>query len=199
MNSHLLFSTYMQFKSQEFALRWAREHLPPEKYKAIYNSYCTLMKRTVIFVLACCVPIICIGLYFTFETPIADRIEAAATPAGATGWVTARCDYDGNFFWTHDSKAYEYPLAEYGLDPAYYHFGQKLNVYVNDDQEIIAVTATHEGTEASTWEVCISILVTLILPTVLILCVYRPIARRTFGKEWYEFNQQFKDGSLTDF
>ena len=61
--------------------------------------------------------------------------------------MLARVDYDGNFFWTHDSKKYEYPLKDYGFDPNDYTFGDKVNVYVDDAQNVIKVTAVQEGNE----------------------------------------------------
>ena len=84
-------------------------------------------------------------LSLVINAPFSKRAEKANTPDGATGYVMARADYDGNFYWTHDSKKYEYALEDYGLSPENYEFGDEVKVYVNDAQDIIKVTAEEDS------------------------------------------------------
>ncbi len=106
-------SSAFHFKAQHLALRWAKEHLPKEKYQKIHHSYHTMKKRTILFILGCCLPITVGFTYLAMEAPISKRIEAQ----NATDYVLARVDYDGNFFWTHDSKnmSIRLPIMDYPL------------------------------------------------------------------------------------
>lgn len=130
-------SARLHFKAQRFALMWAKEHLPEEQYQEIKKSYDSLLKRTTAFVLLGCIPIILAFLLLAIYTPVSKGMEKAAVPEGATGSVMARVDYDGNFYWTQDSKKYEYALQDYGIAAEQYEFGDQVKVYVNDAQKII--------------------------------------------------------------
>ena len=72
--------------------------------------------------------------YLAIDALISKRVEAKNTPQNATDYVLARVDYDGNFYWTQDSQKYEHPLANYGLSPDEYEFGDELKVYVDNEQ-----------------------------------------------------------------
>ena len=41
------------FMAHQFALRWAKENLPEEKYQRVAKSYRITFKRTLIFVVVC--------------------------------------------------------------------------------------------------------------------------------------------------
>lgn len=119
-NDLLEVSTAMNFASQELALKWAKENLSEARYQEIYKSYKILFKRTLLFLILICIPIMVVGSYFIMAQPIskkAMRIELENMPKGATASVDARVDYDGNFYWTYDSKIYEYALKDYGMSP----------------------------------------------------------------------------------
>ncbi len=184
-------SATLNLSAQRFALKWAKEHLPEEEYKEIKKSYNLLMRRTALFVVICCIPIMIAFTFLAFNAPFSKSVEDAATPDGATGYVMARTDYDGNFYWTHDSKKYEYALKDYGLSSENYKFGDKVKVYVNDEQNIIKVTAVGDDSNIRNIEVGVGAIGSILVPALLILCVYRPIAYRTFGKTWVEFYRDF--------
>ena len=126
-----------------------------------------MLKWTIIFVV-CCIPVMIAFLSLVINAPFSKRAEEANTPDGATGYVMARADYDGNFYWTHDSKKYEYALEDYGLSPENYEFGDEVKVYVG-------------------------VIGAILVPTLLLLCVYMPIAYHTFGKPWIKFYREFKN------
>ncbi len=189
--SALGLSASFNFKAHEFALRWAKEHLPEEKYREINHSYNRTLKRTLLFVVLCFVPIVFAFCAFVIAAPFSSQAEANATPAGATGYVLARVDYDGNFYWTHDSKVYEHPLAEYGLDAESYQFGDKLKVYTDDAQNVLAVTEVQEGLSARDIEMLIGIAGAILVPLLITLCIYLPVAKLTFGKAWYTFCREY--------
>ena len=44
-------SAAFNFKAHQFALRWAKENLPEDKYQEIYMSYNLILKRTIIFMI----------------------------------------------------------------------------------------------------------------------------------------------------
>lgn len=186
-------SAGLNLTAQRFALMWAKEHLPKEKYNEIKKSYNSLMKRTAVFVIICCIPVIIAFLLLAFNTPFSKNMENAATPNGANGYVMARIDYDGNFYWTHDSKKYEYALKDYGLSAENYEFGDEVKVYVNDEQEIVKVTTDNDYSNIKNIEVGVGVIGSILVPALLILCVYMPIAYRTFGKSWIEFYRNFED------
>lgn len=177
--------------AQCLALDWAKVHLPKEEYEAIKKSYNLLGKRTVMFVIICCIPIMIAFMLLIFNAPFSKKLEESATPNGATGYVMARVDYDGNFYWTHESKKYEYALKDYGLSSENYEFGDKVKVYVNDEQRIIKVTADEDNFKVRNIEVGIGCVGSILVPALLLLCIYRPIAYRTFGKAWIEFYRNF--------
>lgn len=185
-------SASLNIQAQRFALKWAEEHLPEVQYRTIKASYYTLLKRTALFVILCCIPIILAFLFLAFEAPFSKSAEANAMPNGATGYVLARTDYDGNFFWTHNSQKYEYPLVEYGLDPEKYQFGDKVKVYIDDMQQIVKVTEGEKGPTIRNIEIGIGVIGSIFIPVLLIMCVFRPIAYRTFGKSWITFYKEFE-------
>ena len=171
-------SASLNIQAQRFALKWAEEHLPEVQYRAIKASYYTLLKRTALFVILCCIPIILAFLFLAFEAPFSKSAEANAMPNGATGYVLARADYDGNFFWTHNSQKYQ--------------FGDKVKVYIDDMQQIIKVTEGEKGPTIRNIEIGIGVIGSIFIPVLLIMCVFRPIAYRTFGKSWITFYKEFE-------
>ncbi|HIT33879.1 MAG TPA: hypothetical protein IAC31_04545 [Candidatus Faecousia intestinigallinarum] len=184
-------SAVFNLSAQRFALMWAKEHLPTEEYTEIKKSYDFLIKRTVAFVVICCIPVIIAFMFLAFNAPFSKSMENAAIPEGATEYVMAKVDYDGNFYWTHDSKKYEYALKDYGLSSENYEFGDKVKVYINDAQDIIKVTADGNYSNIRNIEVGVGVIGSILIPVLLILCVYMPIAYRTFGKRWIEFYKDF--------
>lgn len=184
-------STGLNFVTRRFALMWAKEHLPEQEYNEIKKSYDLLLKWTTVFVL-CCIPIIIAFLSLVFNSPFSTKAETAATPTGATGYVMARVDYDGNFYWTNDSKTYEYALKDYALVPENFEFGNKIKVFVNDAQKVITVTTDENVSTIRHIEVGVGTIGAILVPILLILGIYVPIAYRTFGKPWREFYRKFE-------
>ncbi len=127
-----------------------------------------------------------------FTEPFSQRYEAQNMPENATGCISATVDYDGNFFWTHDSVAYEHPLEEYGLSPEDYEFKDKVKVYIDDMQNVIKVTEEDKGMSFREKEVLIGVIGSILVPCLLLICLYIPIAYRTFGKPWIEFYTEFR-------
>lgn len=181
----------LNFKAQQFALKWAKEHLPEDKYQQIKKSYNLILKRTTIFVIVCLLPIVIAFTLLAIEAPFSKRAEADAMPPSATEYVMARVDYDGNFYWTHDSKKYEYPLEEYGFSSEDYTFGDEVKVYVDDTQNIIKVMDVEKGFTIREKEVLIGSLGAILIPVLITMCIYCPIAYRTFGRPWQEFCKEF--------
>ena len=186
-------SAGLNFTAQRLALMWAKEHLPEEEYKEIKKSYNLLLKRTAAFIVIFCIPIIIVFMSLAFNAPFSREAENAALPDGATEYVIARADYDGNFYWTHDSKKYEYALKDYGLSPENYEFGDKVKVYVDDAQNIIKVAAVDDTFNIRNIEVGVGVIGSILVPVLLIICIYRPIAYRTFGKAWIDFYSAFNE------
>ena len=179
-----------QFAEHRLALKWAKEHLPEDEYRRIDESYRLLLKWTAVFVL-CCIPIMFACLSLVFFAPFSRMAENAARPDGASDYVMARINYDGAFYWTHDSQVYEHALSDYGLSPEDYAFGDRVKVYVDEAQNVIGVRADADPSRIREIEVVVGIVATIVVPTLLILAVYRPIAQRSFGREWAEFYRDY--------
>lgn len=182
MNRLLALNTSLQFKSHAKALEYARLHLPREEYERIRASYNAVLKKTAFFTVCICLPIILVFVLLAIAVPL----TPLAMPTGATHYVDARVDYDGNFYWTHDSKKYERPLVAYDLDPSTHPFNSRIRVYLDDGQEVIAVTEKPSFDVRSLMILVTSILA-IAIPVVLLICVHDPRARRTYGRAWYEF------------
>ena len=172
------------------ALDWAEDNLPPEQYNEIRTSYDKTSIRTIIFVI-CCIPIMCAFLFLVFYAPFSKEAEAETTPKGATLTKTAHIDYDDNFYWTHDSKKYECALADYGLNPDNYKPNDKLTVYLDDNQNVLKVTDIEEGLSVRDIEILVGVIGSIVVPVLLITCVYIPIAYSTFGKPWRKFIREY--------
>lgn len=191
MNDELLAAgTAMRFASNEIALRWAKANLPKEAYDKIEKSYKTMLKKTTIFVLLVICPIVIFFTIWIMTQPIAKYTYEASKPAGATSYHKARVDYDGNFWWTCDSKKYEYPLERYGFITSDYKFGDEVKVWVDDNQNIVKVEDISDEPDIMTIEVCACVFGALVLPTILAL-LYRCWAMHTFGKPWHDFCKEY--------
>lgn len=90
----------------------------------------------------------------------------------------------------------EYPLADYGFLHEEYAFGDKVKVYVDDEQNIIKIVEYKEGMSVRDMEIIIGVSGAILLPVLLTLCVYVPIVCFTVGKPWREFNKKFSDGDV---
>ncbi len=185
-------SAGLNFAAQKLALNWAEENLPRERYEAILKSYNVTLKRTLVFVVVCCLPVMIAFTLIVFNAPFSKKAEAEAMPADATACMLAHVDYDGNFYWTSDSRMYEYPLSDYGLSPENYEFGDEVNVYVDNAQNVIKVTEPEEGLTIREKEVLTGTVGAILVPSLLILCVYMPLAKRTFAKPWRDFCMEFQ-------
>ncbi len=183
--------TLMRFADQKRALTWAEQYLDRNEYEKIYASYRMLLKRTFQFIVGCCMPIMLLFLSLIFLAPFSKIAEAKAMPAGATSYVIAKADYDGNFFWTHDSKVYEHSLEEYGLNAADYEFMDRVKVYVNEEQEVIKAEAVKKGLDIRDIEVFGGIIGAFVLPALIIIVWYVPFAYRNYGKEWAAFYKEY--------
>lgn len=191
MNDELLaVGTAMRFASNEIALRWAKANLPKEEYNKIEKSYKTMLKKTTIFVLLVICPIVIFFTIWMMTSPITKYTYEASKPAGATSYHNARIDYDGNFWWTYDSKVYEYPLEQYGFAVSDYEFGDEVKVWVDDNQDIIKVEDTSDEPDIMTIEVCTCVFGVIVLPVILVL-LYRHRAIHTFGKPWHDFYKEY--------
>lgn len=194
MNS-IWISARMNFAAQRIALRWAKEHLPEEEYREIEKSYNVMLKWSVVFVIAC-IPVILAFMLLIFNAPFSKKAEAAAAPDGAARYVMARADYDGNFYWTYNSRKYEHALKDYGLSPEDFEFGDEIKVYVTDAQDVIKVTAVDDTANIRNIEVGVGVLGSILVPVLLIVGVYIPVADRTFGRRWVEFYREFSSRTI---
>lgn len=149
-----------------------------------------MWKWTTIFMLCCVMPIAFLFTCLVMFTPFSNKAEALNTPKGATKYVIGRVDYDGNFWWTHNSQKYEYALEDYGLSSANYKFMDEVKVYINYAQDIIKVTK-YEHLDIRVIEILGGIIGSILVATLLMVCVYLPIAYRTFGKVWIKFYRNF--------
>lgn len=191
MNDELLaVGTAMRFASNEIALRWAKANLPKEEYNKIEKSYKTMLKKTTIFVLLVICPIVIFFTIWMMTSPITKYTYEASKPAGATSYHNARIDYDGNFWWTYDSKVYEYSLEQYGFAVSDYEFGDEVKVWVDDNQGIIKVEDTGDEPDVMTIEVCTCVFGVIVLPVMLVL-LYRHRVLHTFGKPWHDFYEEY--------
>lgn len=177
------------FERQRFALNWAKENLPEEKYNEINKAYKKLLKTALIFVSLCAVSIIVTFSSILF-IPSSKRIDYSILPEGATEYVFAHVDYDDNFWWTNDSIKYEHPICEYGMSPQDYEFGDTLVVYLDEAQNVIKVIEYTETPVLQTSEILVRITLGVVLPLAA-LVVYFSNAKRTYGKPWYEFYEGF--------
>lgn len=168
------------------ALEWARRNLPPQQYYEIETSYYSTIKYTTIFVI-CCIPIIFAFVFIVIFAPFSNKAEAASMPSGATTSRTARIDYYGNFYWTHDSRKYEDALENYGLNPDNYMPGDIIKIYIDDAQNVIKATDIEEGLSLREIEIIVGSIGAFVVPLFLILCIYLPIAFTTFSKPWRNF------------
>ncbi len=120
-------------------------------------------------------------------TPFSNKAEADATPNGATSSKIARVDYDDNFYWTHDSKKYEEALEDYGLNSDNFRAGDKVIIYIDDAQNVFKVTKQKEGISLRDLEIIIGSIGAFVVPIIIMVCIYIPIAFTTFGKPWRTF------------
>ena len=180
---------YRHYKNK-YALEWARRNLPPQQYNWIYNSYKKTRNRTVVCVL-CCMPIMLLFLFIALYNPFSRKAEAEATPYGATSSREARVDYDGNFYWTHDSRKYEASLADFGLDPDSFRPNDTVTIYIDDYQNVYKVTEQEEGLQLNEIELLVGTICAIVIPVIIITCIYVPIAITTFGKPWREYMKWF--------
>lgn len=179
------------FPQYELALKWAENNLPEKKYHQIYKSYKALLKWTLIIAI-CCIPIIIAFTMILVNAPFSTKAQINAMPYGATECIFARADYDGNFFWTSESKKYEYAFADYGLLPAEFRFGDKVKVYIDESNNVIEVNKIEDGLDIRELEVIIAIIGAFLVPIFIICCVYMPIAYNTFGKPWRNFIKSWR-------
>lgn len=182
-------SAAMNLQSHQFALMWAKEHLPDEEYTKIKKSYDKVILYTSIFVIVCVIPLVILFINYGMNAVLTPD----AMPAGAVDYVIAQADYDGNFFWTHDSVKYEQPLEDYGLSPDDYQFRDKFKVYVNDSQDVISISPVEDKASEKEIKLGIGIIGALVVPTLITMCIYIPIAWNTFGKPWREFNKKLRE------
>lgn len=178
------------FAAHKLALMWAKENLSEEEYIEIKTSYDCGIKKGFIFIICTCIPIMIMCLFFAFYRPISTYLEKNAMPNNATCYVVARIDYDNNFYWTSDSKIYEYPLVEYGISSEEYEYGDKVKVYIDDDQNIIKVSETNTGNIIENIELIGGVLGSLLIPLLIIL-MFRSHAKKTFAKKWFDFYENF--------
>lgn len=191
--NELAFNSFIQIESHQKALNWALENLPYEKYEKISASYYKLLKSIIKFVLIVCVPIVLLSVLLILVRPISSSIEKQKMPSEATSFFIARVDTDGNFFWTHDSQAFEMSLEEVGLNSSEYQYLDKVKVYIDDDRNIIEVRDIDKGISLENIEILIGILGSIMVPTILIVAVYMPWVRKNVGHEWAEFYKDFQN------
>lgn len=172
---------------QRRALERAKSSLPPSQYAEVKAAYDKLWKYTLLFIVVCIIPIVVISVCIMCGAPFSKSVEESTRPKEATGYVTARVDYDGNFWWTFDSSVYEHSLEDYGLSAEDYEFGDSFKVYTDDNQNVIKIDVEDKSGKTREIEAYIGVIGGFVIPVLLIVCIYYPIARRTFGKKWYDF------------
>ncbi len=183
------------FAETKMMLEWARTHLPPYYYEKIKISYDKLTTGTILcFVF--CIPIIVAFVLITIFTPFSNNTKNNNLPNGATTSREASIDYDGNFYWAHDSKRYEEALADYGLNPDDYEFGDKVTIYIDDEQNVYKVTEFTEKPFSLNTEVIIGCLGASITP-ILTLIVYLLISFNTFGKPFRRYRKWYNKRNST--
>ena len=114
-----------------------------------------------------------------------------ALPAGASEVIEARVDYDGNFYWTHDSQVYEHPLEAYGLSAQELEVNDRVQVYVDEAQNVVRAEPLEEGTSMREIEIGAGVTGGILAPVLITLCIYLPIANRTFAKPRRTFYQTY--------
>lgn len=77
------------------------------------------------------------------------------------------------------------------MSTAEYAVGDRVRVYLDQIGQIVAVTSTPEH-KAGTVTGAAACIGSILFPVLLILLVHCPIARKTYGKAWYEFNRQYR-------
>lgn len=174
--------TSMQFAAHKLALNYAKENLPQAEYQKIKNSYDRIFKKSILFICIVCLPVIIACTLVIIEAPFSKAVSNQVSDK----YIDARVDYDGNFYWTSDSRVYEYPLVNYGLAADNYEFGDKVRVYLDESNGVIDVTPVPEY-NARLIEMIAALVCLFVVPTILIVCIHLPIAKRTYGKPWYNF------------
>ena len=183
--------TYLNDES-DVLLNWAKTNLQPHHYNKIKSSHNKLVWGTVLFIFACAA-ILCIIVY---NAPFTKDSTANLLPKGATSSREASIDYDDNFYWTYDSKKYEAALEDYGFNPDDFEYGDKVIIYIDDDQNIIKVTKPKEDLTSDELKSNIALACAIIL--ILIgPCIYIPIALTTFGKTWHSYRKWYKSKNPT--
>lgn len=177
-------NVWMNREAHQYALLWAKEHLPRETYHTIQRSYDATQKRTLLFALLCLIPLMLAFFSLIFFAPFSQSEDAL--PTGASDVVEARVDYDGNFYWTHDSQVYEHPLEAYGLSAQELEGNDRVQVYVDEAQNVVRAEPLEEGTSMRVIEIS-----GILAPVLITLCIYLPIANRTFAKPWRTFYQTY--------
>lgn len=182
-------NVWMNREAHRYALLWAKEHLPRETYQTIQRSYDTTWKRTLLFALLCLIPLMLAFFSLIFFAPFSQSEDAL--PAGASEVIEARVDYDGNFYWTHDSQVYEHPLEAYGLSAQELEVNDRVQVYVDEAQNVVRAEPLEEGTSMREIEIGAGVIGGILAPVLITLCIYLPIANRTFAKPWRTFYQTY--------
>lgn len=177
-------NVWMNREAHRYALLWAKEHLPRETYHTIQRSYDATQKRTLLFALLCLIPLMLAFFSLIFFASLSQSEDAL--PAGASEVIEARVDYDGNFYWTHDSQVYEHPLEAYGLSAQELEVNDRVQVYVDEAQNVVRAEPLEEGTSMREIEIG-----GILAPVLITLCIYLPIANRTFAKPWRTFYQTY--------
>lgn len=170
-------NVWMNREAHRYALLWAKEHLPRETYQTIQRSYDATWKRTLLFALLCLLPLMLAFFSLIFFAPLSQSEDAL--PAGASEVIEARVDY---FYWTHDSQVYEHPLEAYGLSAQELEVNDRVQVYVDEAQNVVRAEPLEEGTSMREIEIG-----GILAPVLITLCIYLPIANRTFAKPWRTF------------
>ncbi len=81
------------FMAHQFALRWAKENLPEEKYQRVAKPHRITFKRTLIFVVVCCIPVLILFLSLIFCAPFPKGKKPMQRPKGQLAmfwheWIT---------------------------------------------------------------------------------------------------------------
>lgn len=180
------FAILTRLFDQDESLEKERPFMEPEKYEAVVNAEKAVFGWALFIVFFVIAPLIVLFSVIAIKCPITNAVKQNIEPAGTVSMQVARVDYEGDFWWRQNSEEHEYSLADYGLDPQNYEYGDQVFVYLDADANVLAVNDTDKVGVTRAWEQGISMAGAIILPIIICVVFYLK-ARSGFGREWCNF------------
>lgn len=171
---------------QNARLEKERPFMEQDKYEEILKAKKAVFWRGLFLVLFIIIPIVLLFSMVALRHPITNMVKKEVEPAGMASMQVARVDYDGDFWWLQDTVEYEYPLTSYGLDPSDFKYGDHVYVCLDENMGVLAVSTENKVGTVQAWEQGVSLSCAFIAP-LLIPVIFYVVARRGFGKAWYDF------------